>query len=92
MAVDDLTGKQLKIGEIRYMTMENYDPPYGDFEVEVIITKETIMPKYGRGEEYGYFFDVLRVTKNAPERPTIIGVTASKNLRKNPKLGKKMWH
>ena len=86
-----ITGKR-NVGNIAYLTLESYEPPtYEDFEVKVMITKEIIAPKWERGEEYHYFCDVLAISNNAPENPIIIGNTPGKNLRKNPKLGKKFW-
>lgn len=85
-----ITGKR-NVGDEAYLTLESYVSPYEDFEVKVFITKEVVMPKWGRGEEYHYFYEVLAISNNAPENPTIIGNSAGKNLRKNPKLGKKYW-
>lgn len=86
-----ITGRRWKVGDIAYRTMENYQPPYDNYEIKVLIRKEIIMPKWGRGEEYGYFFEVLDYTKNAPENPVITSVTAGTNFRKNPKMGIRSW-
>ena len=85
-----ITGKR-NVGDVAYLTFESYEAPYEDFEAKVMIRKEFIMPKWGRGEEYTYFYDVLVISNNAPVNPTMIGNTAGKNFRKNPKLGKKFW-
>ena len=85
-----ITGKR-NVGDVAYLTLESYVPPYEVFEVKVLITKEIIAPKWGRGEEYHYFYDVLDVSNNAPDNPIIIGNTPGKDFRKNPKLGKKFW-
>jgi len=86
-----ITGKR-KVGDVAYLTLVSYDAPtYGDYELKVMIRKEIITPKWGRGEEYMYYYDVLAISNNAPANPLITGNTAGKNLRKNPKLGKKFW-
>lgn len=85
-----ITGKR-NVGDIAYLTLESYKPPYEDFEVKVKITGEEIMGKWGMGDEYHYLYDTIAVSNNAPLNPTIIGATRGVVLRKNPKLGKKFW-
>jgi len=85
-----ITGKR-NVGDEAYLSFESYVPPYEDYEVKVLITKETIMGKWGTGDEYSYFYDVLAISNNAPEDPLIGSNTRGVNFRKNPKLGKKFW-
>ena len=85
-----ITGKR-NVGDVAYLTFESYEAPYEDYEVKVMIRKEIITPKWGRGEEYTYFYDVLAISNNAPVDPVIGSNAAGKNFRKNPKLGKKFW-
>lgn len=85
-----ITGKR-NVGDIAYLTLESYVSPYEDFELKVQIRKETIMGKWGSGDEYHYYYDIIAISNNAPSNPLITGNTAGKNLRKNPKLGKKFW-
>ena len=85
-----ITGKR-NVGDIAYLTLESYVSPYEDFELKVQIRKGVVMGKWGSGEEYSYYYDVIAVSNNAPPNPIITGNTRGVNLRKNPKLGKKFW-
>lgn len=87
----NVTGRRWNVGDVVYSIMEKFKPPYDNYEIEAIVTKEIIMPKWGRGEEYGYFINIIRSTRNAPDEIITTRVMSGNELRKNPKMGKRLW-
>lgn len=90
MSKYDVTGRRWTVGSIAYI-IDDHTLDFSQCELKVRILKENISPKYGRGQEWGYYYEILDSTKNFPhhgDKEYYMGShwKPGTKFHKNPKL------